>query len=78
MKTAISLPDEVFEAAEELAEELGVSRSHLYALALTEFVEQHRRDEVTERLDAIYGGSDSTLDPALADLQHRSLPPEEW
>ena len=78
MKTAISLPDEVFDAAEELAEELGVSRSHLYALALAEFVEHHRRDEVTERLDAVYGDAESTLDPHLADLQHRSIPSEEW
>ena len=36
MKTAISLPDELFAAAEKLAERLGVSRSQLYATALAE------------------------------------------
>jgi predicted DNA-binding protein len=36
MKTAISLPDEVFESAEQLAKRLGKSRSELYALAIND------------------------------------------
>jgi metal-responsive CopG/Arc/MetJ family transcriptional regulator len=41
MKTAISIPDEVFEEAERLAIELQTSRSQLYSRALQEFVARH-------------------------------------
>ena len=42
MKTAISIPDDVFAEAEETAQRLGVSRSGLYTRAIAEFVERHR------------------------------------
>lgn len=73
MKTAISLPDQLFEAADELAQELGVSRSQLYAQALSEFVIQRRQSDVIERLDAIYGQADARLDPVLQEAQVQSL-----
>ncbi|HEV8241740.1 MAG TPA: hypothetical protein VGS57_20425 [Thermoanaerobaculia bacterium] len=78
MKTAISLPDEVFEAAEELADQLGMSRSRLYAEAVAEFVASHRNDDVTERLNAVYAKTDSQLDPVLEELQSRSVSRDEW
>ena len=73
MKTAISLPDDVFEAAEELADALGVSRSQLYAQAVAEYVATHRDENVTARLNEIYSAVDSQVDPLLHDLQTRSL-----
>ena len=78
MKTAISLPDEIFEAAEDLAEKLGVSRSHLYARAVAEFVAHHRNDDVTTRLDAVYGKAEARIDPVLEDLQSRSVSRGDW
>ena len=79
MKTAISLPDDLFEAADELAEELGVSRSQLYARALSEYVAQHGERDVTERLNAVYGQVEARLDPVLQDLQFHSVGAgEEW
>lgn len=78
MKTAISIPDDLFATAEQLAERFGMSRSQLYATALREYVAAHHHDRVTERLNAIYDGEPSRLDPALIELQVRSLPPEEW
>jgi len=79
MKTAISLPDELFEAADELAEKLGVSRSQLYARALSEYVAQHGESDVTERLNAVYGHTEARLDPVLQDLQFYSVGVgEEW
>ena len=48
MKTAISLPDEVFESAEKLAKRLKVSRSELYSRALAEYLARHAPDEVTD------------------------------
>ena len=73
MKTAISLPDDLFEAADELAEKLGVSRSRLYARALSEYVANHSESDVTERLDAVYGEVDGRLDPVLEQLQGYSV-----
>ena len=54
MKTAISLPDDVFAASDALAKRLGLSRSARFVAALTEFFENHRTSEITERLDAVY------------------------
>jgi len=78
MKTAISLPDPVFEAAEVLAHRLGMSRSQLYAEAVEAFVRSHRGQGVTEALNRVYADEPSELDPALAALQAASLPAEEW
>jgi metal-responsive CopG/Arc/MetJ family transcriptional regulator len=79
MKTAISLPDDLFAAADELAERLEVSRSQLYARALSVYVAQHGTSDVTERLNAVYGEADSRLDPVLRDLQfHSVVSGEDW
>ena len=54
MKTAISLPDGVFFAAEETAEYLGVSRSALYSNALEEYLEKNNRENITQKLNEVY------------------------
>ncbi len=51
MKTAISLPDELFEAMEQLVRRSGGSRSELYASALREYVQRHSPDAVTEAMN---------------------------
>lgn len=53
MKTAVSLPDDVFRSAERLAKKLRVSRSELYNRALSEFLARHATDEVTESWNAV-------------------------
>lgn len=80
MKTAISIPDEVFEAAEQVATSLGVSRSELYATAVREFVERRRRENVTSKLDEVYADDESSseLDPGLGALQAHSIGKEDW
>ncbi|HSH78692.1 MAG TPA: hypothetical protein VLA19_09195 [Herpetosiphonaceae bacterium] len=78
MKAAISIPDALFAAAEQLSERLGVSRSELYVTALREYVSAHRYDRVTDRLNEIYDQEPSMLDPGLMELQTRSLPREDW
>jgi metal-responsive CopG/Arc/MetJ family transcriptional regulator len=78
MKTAISLPDDLFRAGDALAKRMKVTRSELYARALAEYVAKHRADQVTQRLNAVYATEDSALDPALAQLQARALPCDEW
>ena len=78
MKTAISIPDEVFNAAEEMAERLGVNRSQLYVTALREYLEAHRSRGVTARLDQVYEYQDSSLDLCVAEAQSASIAEEDW
>ena len=75
MKTAISIPDPVFQSAEQLAARLGVSRSELYCRALRDLLARHDQSTVTEQLDAVYGDPENNtgLDPELAAMQSRTL-----
>ncbi len=77
MKTAISLPDELFEQGEAEAKKLGVSRSELYARALSAFVVSRQADEVTERLNRVYAEESTGADPILFQMQLGSLPAKE-
>lgn len=78
MKTAISVPDRLFNSADALARRLGVSRSRLYATALAEFLAKHRAGKVTERLNTVYAAEESRLDPALRRAQARIVAEREW
>jgi metal-responsive CopG/Arc/MetJ family transcriptional regulator len=78
MKTAISIPDSIFRAAEKLAHRLGISRSELYANAVAEYIQEHRNDKVTKKLDEIYEKDSSSLDSTLMALQSDSIFKDEW
>ena len=78
MKTAISIPNSIFEAAERLAQRLGVSRSQLYTKAVSEYLTENRHEQVTEKLNEIYAKKSSRLDPVLYDLQSASLNEKDW
>jgi metal-responsive CopG/Arc/MetJ family transcriptional regulator len=75
MKTAVSLPDALFESADALAQRLGISRSALYARALEAFLADQRKGAVTRRLDAIYEHQPAyaNLDPEVARMQAATL-----
>ena len=53
MKTAVSIPDEVFAKVERLARRAGRSRSEVFSAALAEYVARHAPDEVTETMDRV-------------------------
>ncbi len=78
MKTAISLPDDLFKSGDSLAKRLGVSRSELYARALADFVAKYKASQLTQRLNAVYADEESRLDPAIVAAQTRTLPRESW
>ncbi len=78
MKTAISIPDEIFEAAERAARRLGMSRSQLYTKAVSEFLRRHFSDDVTEELDKVYADQPSALDPGTQALQIAGLREDGW
>lgn len=78
MKVAISLPDPIFSAAEELAQKLRVSRSQLYAQAIEEYLDKRHDSAVRERLDAVYSVVPSTIDPDLVTAQQGAIGHEAW
>jgi metal-responsive CopG/Arc/MetJ family transcriptional regulator len=78
MKTAISIPDKTFNSADQLAKKMKLSRSELYARAIEEFVAEHARMGVREKLDVIYAAESSVVDPAVLRAQGKSVPREDW
>ena len=78
MKTAISLPDDLFEAADALARKQGLTRSRLFATAVADYVARHRSSRVTERLNEVYSTEDNSLDEAWQAEQDRMLRRSEW
>jgi hypothetical protein len=77
VKTAVSIPDPIFEAADRLARRRRISRSELYAEALVKLLDSDESTEITERLDDVYGDRPSGLDAGLAALQALTLD-EDW
>jgi antitoxin MazE6 len=78
MKTAISIPDPVFEAAERAARRLAITRSELYARAVEQFLKRLESQDVTAKLNAVYAEESSVLDPVLERLQAAALAVETW
>jgi metal-responsive CopG/Arc/MetJ family transcriptional regulator len=78
MKTAVSVPDDLFRLAEAAARRLRVSRSQLYATAISEFLNRRQGDSVTERLNEVYSRLPAEVDGALHHAQLRSLEKDSW
>ena len=78
MKTAISLPDTLFEQAERVAKVMEISRSQLYARALQAYLAKHDPESITKAFDAVYENEPSEMDSVVMQLQIASLPKEEW
>jgi hypothetical protein len=78
MKTAVSLPDEVFRAAERHARRARKSRSQLYAEALSEYLARHAPDEVTEAMNQVVEQLPDRRDPFLSAAARRILERSEW
>ncbi|RKZ12416.1 ChpI protein [bacterium] len=81
MKTAISIPDHLFAAGDDLARRLDISRSELYRRALQCYLKDRGARVVTAALDSVYGDVESSaLDPLIAHLQGVSVvqTDEDW
>ena len=79
MKTAVSVPDDLFAQVDRLAHRSRRSRSEVYSAALREYVARHAPDEVTAQLDAVVGvvGAEGA-DTFLARAASRTLESTEW
>jgi metal-responsive CopG/Arc/MetJ family transcriptional regulator len=78
MKTAISLPDAVFLAAERHARRAQKTRSQLYAEALAEYLSRHAPDEVTEAMNRVVDALDGEQDPFSVAAAQAALARVEW
>ena len=77
MKTAISLPDDLFAEAESLIRRRKVSRSRLFSDALREYVRRHDPEAVTEAMNAVCDALE-TSDPFVREAARRVLERTEW
>ena len=78
MKTAVSVPDDVFESAERLARRERRSRSEVYSAALREYVARHSPDEVTDAIDRVVADVGPALDPFVDRASTLILENTEW
>ncbi len=78
MKVAVSIPDRIFEAAEQLAKQRCVPRSQVFAEALAAYIEMRGGEAVTSLLNEIYDLEASNVDEGLAKAQFDALSHETW
>jgi metal-responsive CopG/Arc/MetJ family transcriptional regulator len=79
MKTAISLPDALFQAGERHARRTGKSRSQLYADALAEYLHRRTPEEVTETMNRVMERlNDPSPDPWVQAAARQVLETTEW
>ena len=82
MKTAVSVPDDLFDQVDRLARRSRRSRSEVYSAALREYVARHAPDEITDALDRVVAEAGETgetgTEPFLAAAAARSLETTEW
>ncbi len=78
MKTAISVPSEIFQLSERLAKRLQVSRSAVFAMGVKKLGEELDDQEITKNLDAYYREKKAEIDPVIVQMAALSLPKEEW
>ena len=81
MKTAISMPDELFHVAERYAEKNGLSISELYVAAVSEFIGRKKKKDkkdITQRINEICNNIDTSLSPQIRTASKRILLESEW
>jgi len=78
MKTAVSLPDELFKRAEAVAKKMDVSRSELYARALSGFLETLDEEAIAKSVREFYGETPARVDQALHRAQLEVMKRSEW
>jgi len=78
MKTAVSIPDDVFEKVERLARRSKRSRSEVFSAALREYVARHAPDEVTDAINRAVDEIEDQKDEFVAAAGRRILKRTEW
>ena len=78
MKTAISVPNDVFELSEKLAKKLKVSRSRIFAMGVKKLGEEYDEEDLIANINAVCDVVDTSLDPAIKQYQSRVVKKEKW
>lgn len=82
MKTAISIPDDLFLSAENTAKKLGIPRSQLFAKAIEEFIQNHSKENITDKLNEVYTHNINIVDNPISNMSvtnlRKSLKNDSW
>ena len=78
MKTAVSIPDDVFAGAARLAKRTKKSRSQLFSDAVREYLARHAAEEVTEAMDRVCAALGCSADEFTSAAASRILERTEW
>lgn len=78
MKTAISVPNPIFDEAERMARRMKRSRSELYSAALADYLARHTPDQVTEAMNRTLSALGNDVDQFIANTSRRTLERGEW
>jgi metal-responsive CopG/Arc/MetJ family transcriptional regulator len=78
MKTAVSIPNDVFQGAERLARRMKKSRSQLFSDAVKEYVARHAQEDVTEAMDRVCSQLGTPSDKFVSSAASRILERSEW
>ena len=78
MKTAISLPNELFERAEATAKSMRLSRSELYARAISDYLKTHEEAEIPRKLNEFYIVTPAKIDEGFRRVAMKRLRESEW
>ncbi len=78
MKTAVSIPDDVFEKVERFARRAKRSRSEVFSSALREYMARHAPDEVTDAIDRALDEIVDPKDQFVDQAARRILERTEW
>ena len=78
MKTAVSIPNDLFEGAERLARRTRRSRSRLFSDALREYLAHHTLDNITELMDKALAQIGTGKDTFVSSAAQRALRQIDW
>lgn len=78
MKTAVSIPDDIFEGAERLARRTKRSRSRLFSDALQEYLARHTPEKITQAMNKALAEVTETSDGFVSTSASRVLERSEW
>lgn len=78
MKTAISIPDEIFEEAEKAAKQLGLSRSELFTRAIKAYLIERSERSIASSYNAAFDDAASSKDDFQREAARRVLLGVEW
>jgi metal-responsive CopG/Arc/MetJ family transcriptional regulator len=78
MKTAISIPDQLYHKADRLAAKMQLSRSRLYVIAIERFVKEHQKEKITQDINDYIDLHGQPTDDVFTEGTLSDLKKVEW